>query len=232
MTDEAIILDTLIFIRDHTLRISDEYVNIHITIWWNFNVEKKEYLENRLLEQTLIHLREDKPQEVKLTAQARLYIETQRQKLKLEFLKFLTKQRDIEWFMTNHFIKPDPKSSLTINDTDNGVNFLKELSGKGLIKFDKTALSHVSSWFVDDPPTVKRWFDTLHKPLVVILLSGGSAYLAENATANSKIINERSQIPARKKQSFILSKEFTLYFVYPFLVLLLGTVILKLLGVI
>lgn len=71
--------------------------------------------------------------------------------------------------MIANFIKPNPLSPQTINETDKGVLFLKALKQQGLIDYDDEALNHVNTWYIDDPPTIKRWFDTLHEPLLVRL---------------------------------------------------------------
>lgn len=127
MTDEAIFLDTVKFIREHTVRISQRFVNIRGTIWWNFNLSKQDALEAILLDYPLMSFNPNDQNEVELTGQARSYIERENKQLERDFLKYIQAQPDIEFFMVNHFIKPNPKSQLTKHDTDNGVNFLKEL---------------------------------------------------------------------------------------------------------
>lgn len=185
MTDEAIILDTLKFIREHTLYDPHPYINIRETIWYNYNRNKQDFIENRLLERTLISLNTENQQEVTLTAQARSYIELGDLKLKRDFIKYLKKQSDIKIFMVDNFIKPDPTSELTTYDHDNGVNFLKELKRTSIIDYEDNDLLHVSNDWYEDPPqnTKKRWFDTLHQPMLVTIVtqrSGGNKIPNQN----------------------------------------------------
>jgi hypothetical protein len=180
MTDEAIILDTLKFIREHTVRMGKQFVNIRKTIWWNFNINKQDDLEEKILSRIFMALNSNNQNEVELTAQARTYIKEGDKPLEKDFLKSIQKQPDIEFFMVNHFIKPEPTSPSNTHETDNGVVFLKGLKGKGLINFDKDDLLHISNdWYEEDPPINKRWFDTVDKnhPFLVEITELGRNYL-------------------------------------------------------
>lgn len=178
MTDDAIILETLKFIYKETKY--KPYVNIITTLWKGYEVDKQDHLKRILLKKKSINLNMDNHWEYSLTAEGMLEIETGDIEVEKNFLKYLTKQSDIEWFMLNNFIKPDPTSKNITNETDEGVIFLKRMQGKGLIEYDKGALSHVNDWHVDGGknPKKKRWFNTLHEPLHVVLTDAGQSFLA------------------------------------------------------
>ncbi len=76
---------------------------------------------------------------------------------------------DVTTFMESNFIKPNPISEKTKNDTDFGVYFIKYVKGNGLIKYDEETLEHVNKWCIDNPPTIKMWFHNLNKPLYISL---------------------------------------------------------------
>jgi len=179
MTDEAIILDTLKFIREHTVRMYIQFVNIRQTIWWNFSVSKQDALETTMLRETLMSFNPKNQNEVELTGQARPYIEKHNKQLEIDFLKSIQTQPDIEFFMVNHFIKPNPKSDLTKHETDNGVNFLKELKGKGFVRYKPSDISHIVNWYTDTEKTIKRWFDSVDEdnPILVYIEDLGKNYL-------------------------------------------------------
>lgn len=167
MTDNAIILETLKFINKETRY--NPFVNINTTIWKDYNINKQEALRRLLFKRKLVNQNMDNQWEFRLTTEGDLAIEVGDEELERDFLKFISKQSNIEWFMVNNFIKPDPECTKTINETDEGVIFLKKLKSEGLVEYDKGALSHVNDWHVDggDNPKIKRWFDTLHEPLLV-----------------------------------------------------------------
>lgn len=179
MQDEAIFLDTVKFIREHTVRISKQFINIRETIWWNFNLSKQDALEATMLEYPLMSFNPNDQNEVELTGQARTYILRGDKQLEKDFLKYIQTQPDIEYFMVNNFIKPNLKSPLTKNETDNGVNFLKELKGKGFIRYTKSDIEHIINWYVDPEKTIKRWFDTVDEdnPVMVYIEDLGKNYL-------------------------------------------------------
>ncbi|HEY8781852.1 MAG TPA: P-loop NTPase fold protein [Mucilaginibacter sp.] len=170
MTDDAIILETLKFIRREARY--KPYVNIIDTLWNDYEIDKQEHLKRELLKKRLINLKMDNSWEFQLTSEGMLAIETGDEKLENDFLNFLASQADVESFMINNFIKPDPKSRNTTNETDEGVIFLKNLKRKGLIDYNDEALAHVNTWFVDGgaDPEIKRWFDTLHEPFYVNII--------------------------------------------------------------
>jgi len=167
MTDEAIFLDTLKFIREFTAY--QPYVNIDNTIWRSFPHQQKEYLKAKLLQSGLATINQHQQDEFQLGAPAHGYIVNGDKKLEKRFLKYLNRQSDIKLFMVENFIKPDPTSPIISNQTDSGAKFLRNLKSKGLIEYEDNDLSHVSGDWYEDPPqnTKKRWFDTLHQPMYV-----------------------------------------------------------------
>ena len=167
MTDEAIILETLKFVNRETR--NKPYVNIIDTLWREYEIDKQEHLKREVLKRGLINLNMDNQWEFQLRSEGILFIEVGDKKLEKDFLDYLKKQNEIEPFMVNNFIKPDPTSPNTTNETDNGVIFLKSLKRKGLVDYDAEALAHVNTWYVDggETPQIKRWFDTLHEPFYV-----------------------------------------------------------------
>jgi hypothetical protein len=112
-----------------------------------------------------------------------------------KFLKFLdeattplTEEINIKGFIVSNFTKPNPRYTNTTNETDKAVNLLKGLKSKRLIEYDDIALSHVNYWYVDDPPTIKRWFDTLHEPLYVSLTD---YYFTDYSPLSPRLLNKR-----------------------------------------
>jgi len=178
MSDDAIILDTLKFI-DHNTN-PPPYVNVFDTIWYNFSQEKKEHLRRIMLPKAIINLNDSDHREFKLRSEAYNIIYEENKKLQCDFLKFIQKQPNIEFFMVSNFVKPDPKSVFTTHEHDNAVIFLKELKGQGLIEYDREDLNHISNnWYEEEPPINKRWFDTVDKnrPFLVELTTLGKNYL-------------------------------------------------------
>ena len=118
--------------------------------------------------------------EVELMGQARPYIERGNKQLQKDFLLNTFKLNLIlRFFMVNHFIKPNPRSELTKNETDNGVSFLMELKGRGFIRFKKSDIDHIINWYVDGEKRIKRWFDTVDEdnPILIYIEDVGRNYL-------------------------------------------------------
>ncbi len=206
MTDEAILLDSLKFIREITSSEGLSHVDIFQTLWWNFTPQRKHYLYTILLEKGLITVNENAQQEVKLGAPANKYILLGDIKIKKKFLKYLKKQPDIMLFMVDNFIKPDPTGHFTRNEFDNGVNFLKSLKSDGLINYEDNDLTHVNGDWYTNPPlnTKKRWFDNQHQPIIVTLVQRRNGFLSKMPTqTNIPAINNRTKL------AFI--KEITIY---------------------
>lgn len=95
---------------------------------------------------------------------------------KRKFLSFmekrtnpLTTEINVTNFMITNFKRPDPLSSTTTNKRDKGVLFLRSLKERRLIDYNDATLYQVINWYEDNPPTIKKWFDTLHVPLYVTL---------------------------------------------------------------
>jgi hypothetical protein len=178
MTEELIILDSLRYIKRETN--PPTYVNITDKIWWNFDVKRREDLREALRSMSMINYNHLFHWEFQLRSEAYPIINDADQKLEIDFLKSLKKQSNIEFFMTEHFIKPNPMSEFTTHEHDNGVIFLKGLKGQGFIEYDKDDLNHISNiWYEEDPPINKRWFDSVDKnhPFLVELTQLGENYL-------------------------------------------------------
>ena len=81
--------------------------------------------------------------------------------------------------------------------------FLKYLKKDGYIDYDKDDLLHISNiWYVDSPPTEKRWFDTVDKnrlPFFVYPTDLGKNYLffedRTKASLISPIMTQTTDIP-------------------------------------
>ena len=107
MTEEAIILDTLRFIKRETN--PPTHVNITDKIWWNFDLKRQEDLREVLRSTTMINYNQFNHWEFQLRSEAYPIIKDANKKLESDFLKSLQRQRNIELFMCNNFIKPNPK---------------------------------------------------------------------------------------------------------------------------
>lgn len=166
--------------------------------------------------------------EIKNPEVAAGYNQTQTSRLERKFLKFLNKKTtalsteiDIEEFMIANFKKPNPKSSNTINSTDKGVIFLKNLKLKGAIDFDNEALSHVNKWTVDSEGETKRWFDTLHEPLYITLERPLSQFLSlSERLLNKKIVLKQTKYAIRKGATYGIS---LFVGIWKFIILVLAT---------
>ncbi|GAC1302809.1 MAG: hypothetical protein NVSMB24_07940 [Mucilaginibacter sp.] len=151
-------------------------------------------------------------------------------RLDRKFVKFLfdretalASEIDIEEFMVANFKKPDPLSENTINATDKGVIFLKNLKRKMLIGYDDVALSHVNKWTIDTDGKIKRWFDTLHEPLYVTL----QIPLSEFLPLSSRLLNRKfvlKQIKSAIKNGMIYGLKFIIG-AWKFLLLVAATFI-------
>lgn len=131
-------------------------------------------------------------------------------RLQRKFLEFLDGKTtalcsdiDVEEFMVSNFEKPDATSPATINSNDEGVIFLKTLKAKKLIIFDDVALSHVNHWTIEGGANgkTKRWFDTLHEPLLVTL-----NYNLYNRVLSPRLLNNKLVLNTIKKVTPVLTK--------------------------
>jgi len=239
MTEEAIILDTLRFIKRETN--PPTHVNITDKIWWNFDLKRQEDLREVLRSTTMINYNQFNHWEFQLRSEAYPIIKDANKKLESDFLKSLQRQRNIELFMCNNFIKPNPKSEYTTHEHDNAIIFLKDLKGQGLIEYDKDDLNHISKdWYEEDPPINKRWFDTVDKnhPFLVELTEFGKNYLLLDEAR--PINTPTAQLPTKHKKTIqtgthsknIWKNDLIVFIGYPLIVGMLVMILLKIFGVI
>ncbi|HEY5327215.1 MAG TPA: hypothetical protein VIJ27_09450 [Mucilaginibacter sp.] len=200
MTDESIIYDTIRFING-VIEPPIIFANVKETIWWNFDNRKKEHLRRLLLNSGFVNQNMRNKWEFRLTAAGDITLGNGNKLLEIDFLKYIQRQPDIELFMIEHFIKPNPKLKSTNHKTDTGVNFLIELKKCGFVNYDKNDLLHISNDWYEDPPynTKKRWFDTvdINRPFHVHLEDLGKNYLLleDNHIKTKRVIKEETMHP-------------------------------------
>jgi len=190
MTNKEVIWETIQFIKNESRKHSTP--NMLHTIWKDFEAEKQDYF--RELMAGLINLNTNQ-WEFQLTMDGILaheddfdnygnFVKYEAVKPKIvtsyledKFLKYIkakekpySKEVNLTEFMISNFDRPDPKSSKTTNENDEGVNFLMNLRYRKFIDYNPEDLAHVNYWYADHPKdTIKCWFDTLHIPMKVWL---------------------------------------------------------------
>ena len=236
--DEKIILHCLKFIRRATKYLPNGHVNMLTTLWKNWDEDKQNYFHGLLWDKKYVHLAPYQ-WELQLTDAGKDFIKEKDKELRDAFFTFLIDKRDVVEFMVNNFVKPNDLSPETKNETDDGVVFLKELRQKRLIRFHDAVLEQVNNWVIPKGKNKhKRWFDTLTDKLIIIPTNPAheDSFLETNLPTKTPTITakntHRKTIQNGTRSNSIWKKEFMLYFVYPLFVILIGTILLKIFGVI